>query len=402
MRVFISAFESEPNAPTEAGLAWSWAKAYCSRGYEVHVLCGTPQSESQLAQWQSQGIVLTVLGNSLDANQNTAPQKPIDFLMRYRRYKAWSSAVTRFLEFNASASKKDFVHHVSWGSVRLMPPRPPLGVKLIWGPLGGAQLPTFNGLTIRSYAHEFIRLATFPVALVAGASFVLIRRGDIYALATNSATFAFLKLIGCPKVNYMLADGVADEDVSYRSRTMNGKQLSLVWAGRFIPTKRPDLAIKISNELNARGVPTRLTLFGSGKELPRLISLAARTSPAESLVFHERIPWLAMKNKLRDFDYLVFTSMRDSSCPAVLEAASKGVPSIGFSSSGYKKFFEANATVTIGKYVEHNFVSQIVNKVIQQGLEREAYKVKSKACIELAVAYSWTKKIAQIESLLNE
>ncbi|WP_419202768.1 glycosyltransferase [Paenarthrobacter nitroguajacolicus] len=156
----------------------------------------------------------------------------------------------------------------------------------------------------------------------------IMHKDPTLTLATNSATLAFVRSLGITSAKQMLADGIQPERIAAATNDKLGDPVELVWLGRMVASKRADVAIGLLSSLHKRGIPARLTLIGDGPERPTLERKVKDLELSGFVEFSGRIPWEQTFDYYDRSHFLVFTSMRDSSCPAVVEAAARGLPSL--------------------------------------------------------------------------
>lgn len=390
-QVILTAFEAYPKVGTEAGLAWMWARSYGTLGFKVTVITSTEQSSEQLQEWRREGISILV-GRRSTSNQ--APLGVISFIKSARAYSSWRKYAERNIS-ELGLTSSDIVHHVAWGSARLRHPLPAADTdcKVIWGPLGGGQLPVFRGLRPKAYAQELIRLTSFIFAILDRPSFWRRRKRPDIVFATNRSTQIFLRIRGLGGSKLMLADGVEQTVVKNRV-SIPECDVRLFWAGRLVATKRPDLAVKIAARLNER-VKTNLVLAGTGPELDNLIQLAQ--SLRVEVVFCGKVRWERMFEYYKQANLFLFHSMRDSSCPAVLEAASFGLPSVGLRVSGAGDMVPIEVLGGPNRFKgETKFVAECCEEILVLLGNPTKYLNSVQSAIHFAQKNTWDAKVNTI------
>jgi glycosyltransferase involved in cell wall biosynthesis len=95
-------------------------------------------------------------------------------------------------------------------------------------------------------------------------------------------------------------------------------------------------------------------------------------------------------------DFLVFTSVRDSSCPAVLEAASFGVPTLGLRINGLEDFFPNTFVLGPTKLVDNrSFASEIAEQLVQF-LKSDGWNSCHDNAVIFAESHLWTIKASRL------
>lgn len=399
--VYLTAFEARPNVGTEAGLAWNWAKSYLSKGYIPVVLTSTIQNTDEVSLWDEAQIKIITLAKG---KLNTAPQGFVAMTRASLEFSAWRKSCERFLD-SLPQDTNGIVHHISWGSARLRPPLPSRKSNLVSviGPLGGGHIPILKGLTFRSAVSEILRLATFLVSFVNRPILWFGRAKPSLVLTTNFQTEKFLIAKGFKETFPMFADGISPDSVSHNfiEKHVGQSEYQLLWAGRFVPTKRPDLAVKIAAEISKRGHPVCLQMAGSGPELKKVVDIAKNLKVRTD--FLGKVPWIEMTNRYDSSLVFLFHSMRDSSSPGILEAASRGVPSVGLRVSGAADFVPRDVFLGPNRFdSDEEFVLQAAVAIEELIMDSSKYKEISEQAVSFAMTQTWDLKVETVMKMLGK
>lgn len=388
-RVAITAFEATPRTATEAGLAWQWSSAYRALGHDVTVFTQSSVTVDQRLDWLNAGVnIVEIAGESAPRTASGM----LGLISSRRLYGAWSRAV----QGRVVRENFDIIHHVSWGSVRLRPPFAKLKdptVRTIWGPLGGGHHARFLGIRPREWTAEIARSLTF---LLVGSYRWARRSGrNSQVLVTNEETRLFLarrRVTSTP----MLADGVPTGYLAETPRNLLPRPLRLLWTGRMVGTKRPDLAIRVLLRLRSQGLPVELTLVGDGPERGKLGRLAATLGVKAHVTFSGTVDWSEMQAVYDEHDILLFHSMRDSSCPAVLEAAARGVPSVALRIQGVGSAVPNEVARGPRAFsCTRELVDALTSACIELS-EAKAYEEASRAALAFAREETWQAKVSRL------
>jgi len=401
VKIVITAFEAHSNEGTEAGLAWQWANAYRRLGHDVTVYSQAEEAVDT-KEWARSGIDFIQIGSSA---RTSAPQGILQLIAAKSTYSRWINQVS--LRAAEDMSSADLVHHVSWGSVRLLPPF--LGInrssttRYVWGPLGGGQHAYFRGLQLRAFVPEIFRSISFPISRNQLKRFLKECGDRLTLISTNEETTSYLKKSGAKHVHAMLADGIQTSSIKKSARIRTQHPIRLLWLGRMVATKRPDVAIKVLRELADRGVSARLTMVGDGPMRPRLIQLAHSLRVRESCSFTGRVPWSKTGSIYEMADLLLFHSMRDSSCPTVVEAASYGVPTVGLRIQGLGSMvpLQVAAGPSAIRGVPE-LIKSLADECVTYLNARESYCEASNEALIFASQQSWDVKVQRILEALEE
>lgn len=395
MRIVLTAFEARADVGTEAGLAWNWGRAYRALGHEVTVLTQSGSSGAAHDEsWVAAGIRLVQLGGFPDT---AAPHGLADMGRHLLRYGRWISAVDRWL----ATHRHDMLQHLSLSSVRLRWPRPPLGVVFVLGPVGGAHVPPLRGLLPRDVAPEAVRAASVPVLGAARLWDVRAHRAPDVVLSTNRESTRFARAIGLGPVHDMLTDGIDAARVAAGPRTAVPGALRLMWAGRMVGTKRPDIAVRVLRLLRDRGHGATLVMMGDGPARPSTERLVARAGLEDAVRFTGTAPWSAVMLGYEMSAVYLFTSMRDSSCPSVLEAAALGLPSVAIRHQGVGTNVPEEAAPGPGRVGSIGGLVSTMSTAVEHLLVGSTYAASSRACLEFASRQTWDRKAAAVLELVE-
>lgn len=395
MKIAITAFEARPRSGTEAGLAWNWARAYRDLGHDVTVLTqASAVAPGDRETWAGAGVEVRGAGGRA---YTVAPHGAIEMVRNYGRYTTWVRQTEGLL---AGSPDVALLHHVSLSSARLAWPVPHPSTRVLLGPLGGGHLPPLRGLPRRHLMSEGLRGASLPL-LGAGRRLALARQGHPgVVLSTNAETSAYLRRCGVQAVTPMLTDGISEEMIATAPRAVSPRR-RLLWAGRMVGTKRPDLALHLTAALRRRGEPVELVMAGDGPELRSLELLAGALGITGSVRFLGRLTWQQMLGEYDAADLYVFVSMRDSSCPGVVEAAARGVPTLAVRHQGVgylvpSKVADGPEEVRSTRQVVDDLVAAYAHATVP-----DEYGVRSQLAIDFARTMTWSTKAAAALALVD-
>lgn len=330
----------EPSGASEGSVAWRWASAYKALGHEVEVFTAQSQDRFFTPEDLTQ-INVHFLGTEM--NSDKSPHSVTQAFRLLGQILRWNRVLARSL---TTLDSFDVVHHVSLSTIRVPSPLRPLGVKLIWGPLGGAHVGRLQGLQGRAFLFESIRNVSIWVSFL---NFKLtggFKRYSGLILATNEETKQFAESLGAKSVQMELSDGLTPDWIESRNTLPDPKgttkEVSITWAGRLVASKRPDLAIKTLKRLADDGITARLSFYGEGPEKENLRALSTDLGVKEHVVLAGRKDPSLMPQIIAESDLCLFTSFRDSSSPLLLEALGLDVPCIAVRMQGVAACFPAN------------------------------------------------------------
>lgn len=319
MKVLVSAFQCAPGYGGEIGNGWSWSTSLADHGHEVTVLTHSDFRELVLA------------GGRPDIDFQFVDQPswvpvPLAGIDMYDMYRRWQNSA---YEHAAALGREwDVIHHTGWGSLHLGSRLWKLPAPLIYGPIGGGQTAP------RAYRHYFGQhwpvelarsVATGPVLKLNGLTRQTLRNSAV-VLVTNSDTESACRRLGATDIRYFLADGVPQEWIGSARQRPAGVPVVL-WVGRMIARKAPELAVEAFAELR-KSVRARLVMAGDGPLLPRVTATVNRLGLTGDVELLGQVPWPELAGLFASSSLFLFCSLRDSSSAQFLEAMGKGLPGV--------------------------------------------------------------------------
>ena len=403
MNICLVGFVCQPNGATEAGIAWNWALGYAELGHQVTVLTHGSQriffglaEDSSSSSHIVSGINIIFVGTR-DKNP-VAPTSLISMSLMFRSYRKWQKLALKSIR----NQKFDFIHHVSWSTCRIRSAFISRQEKVIWGPLGGGHFAQISNVPTKDKVYELVRNWSIRLSKIQYYGRNLKSRGNVIALSTNAASFSYLISIGIQDVRSELADGIhlvtpykpVEKFPVYRP-------IKLIWAGRIIASKRPDLAVSILEELRTRGMNATLTFLGTGNFFPTLLKRIAKSKYRSSVEVLGQVTWEKSVQSISNSDFLVFVSVRDSSCPAVLEAASFGVPTIGLRINGLHDFFPETFVVGPTKMSDEKIFTKSVADKLVNFMESGKWESCHHEAIRFANTQLWRTKASRVIEIIE-
>ena len=349
LKILLTAYCVSPLRGSEPGTAWRTAVALVEDGNEVVLL-----TSAQLAkEVENVSIPPNLRILRIDAS-------PPHVLNRgrvgtYLRYWLWMRSASRAVDELLGKEHFDVAHHISWGSLPWGAPIDGQKIPMVFGPIGGGQkIPT-------EFLGEFglrERLVQHGRAVAIGLSALnpkarAAARGSTVSLATNSASERLLRSAGSSHVVPFLADVTPPSLLDRETIDFEQRQDIVLWVGRLLPLKAPGLAIRVLALLPEE---VRLVYVGDGPEVEATRSLAGALGVEERVSFLGHLPWDQLSAQFDLAKVLLFTSLRDSSGPQLLEAGARGLPIVAIGHHGAGEWVPAAA----GNLVDPTTVSDTV------------------------------------------
>lgn len=159
------------------------------------------------------------------------------------------------------------------------------------------------------------------------------RHKNLYMLCASAYTANDLNLLWAyPKKMFKWAyfTGVPKIDIDNLIRNKPTKEVALLWVGRFIDWKHPELAVCLMENLIKSGYKVHLTMIGSGPLLGQVRELITSMKLNKHITLTENLPNNEVRNIMLESNIMLLTSNQQEGWGAVVnEAMSSGCVAIG-------------------------------------------------------------------------
>jgi len=399
LKILLSAFACRPDRGSEPGVGWNWARSLSAR-HEVHVV----------TQHRNQAAI------EAELEHDPLPNTHFHYVpMPFRRTAGWPLGLgwLPYYWWQWKAHKHaaklhaehhfDVVHHVTYVVWRAPSFMWKLGMPFVWGPVGGGQnIPRgfHRVLGWRGAVRERIRelaqeLGWFHPSVRATA------RGAAIILAANTPTKDVLPRIWRNKAHQMLDAAVSERALMpARSVHAEASELRLLWVGQLVPIKGLRLLLQA---IAAIAPPRRLSLsvIGEGPERPGMEQLASSLRLTSEISFAGWVPHPEVSKSYSAADALVFTSLRDSSGNALLEAMAAGLPAICLDWAGPGDITTDECAVRIFPQSPGQVIRDLASAIVRLR-DNPELRLRMGTCARARVLtmFTWERKALELEGLL--
>lgn len=336
MRILLFAYNCIPGAGSESGIGWNWASRL-PEDAEVYVLAHPQNRAAVLRYLESRPIARlhfewVSLPGLLDPWEGPRP-----LLLIRVRYTLWQLAAYLHARRLLRRMPFDVVHHVSWGTMTGLTLGWALGPPFIWGPIGGGHLGPIRMFRYLGtpWLGEWLRNLRIRLARITPWVVLAARRAKL-VLVANQETYERIRALGVTRVQLM-PDVAVDPDFAPDEvpiRHVGGTPI-VAWVGGLEPHKAPTLAIEAFAQAT-RVQPGTLWMMGSGSMGPSCLRLAQRLGVADQVKLWGQVPHEKIADYLACADLFLWTSLRDTFLPAVLEAMAWGLPVVALDHQGIR------------------------------------------------------------------
>jgi len=395
MRVLLSAFQCAPGLGSEPGTGWHWATTLPRLGHEVTVLTSSTQREL-IRSAGPQSAEFRFVDDPWALPEHGVPP----LVRSYDFYRRWQDAALR--QIAANAQQYDVAHHVTWASLHLGSQLWRLPVPLIYGPIGGGQTapPGYGRYFGRGWGAETLRTAATGSLLKLNKRSRETLRHSAVTLVCNSATEAAVKRLGARDVRFMLADGLASENLSEPRPRPPGLPV-VFWVGRMLPRKSPVLAVEAFAHLR-RAMPARLVMAGDGPLRGQVRAAIDRLGLAADVDLLGHVSLAELRQLYDSASVLLFSSLRESFGAPFLEALGRGLPTVALDLHGIADADVGDAAVKVPLPPDPRDLAGHIGAGLQTILSDGIWESRSVAAVKWASSWVWESKAATATQIYQE
>jgi glycosyltransferase involved in cell wall biosynthesis len=324
-----------PKGGSEPGKGWWWSCAL-SHFFQLHIIT----SPHSIENCKNQRIVA-------DNNWIFHPTKftitTWKFPWGLLQYRKW---LNEALEIAGTIDKENLVglHHVTLGSFRYLPRYEKLNIPYVLGPLGGGETTPlaliFNRCVPFKHKLSEIFRSLFNYSFALYPSLRRTMSNANLVLATSNESERVVQAIGARKTHVLFPDALQYPDTS-PSRERSTRQdalkteVRLVWQGRPLWWKGPDIAVELLIRLRKAGLPVCLDLVGHwDHQSMKHVLVEQAKEVIDSLKFVPSVSASDFPKLLSQYHGFVATSLHDSGGIPLLEAQSLGLPCLSLGLGG--------------------------------------------------------------------
>jgi len=398
-KVLLSAYACEPGRGSEPEVGWRWATEL-ARYHEITVL----------TRANNQPVLESALEKLPEPRPRFLYYDPPALWLRWKArglpvslfYARWQWGARNWIRHQLP--NYDLLHHVTFNSFRQPGYWWETAPPIVLGPLGGGQICPWPFLWHfgRRLLPELIRSLTV-LAAPALPSLHLSFRAAAVILAVNPETARRIPAPYRPKVRLMLETGIApDQILPPRPLAVNGP-VRVLWLSRMEKIKAGTLAVT-AYALARRLEPTlRLSMVGDGPDAGAVKATATRLGVASLIQWHGRVSREQIPALLASHDVFLFTSVRDTSGNALLEAMAAGLPAVTLLHHGQAEIATDQTAIRIPPTQPSPTAAAIAEALVSLARNPQLrHRMGEAARQRVLELYLWPRKAAQMNAIYEE
>ena len=323
----------------------------------------------------------------------------------YRHYREWQKRTYEIAKGIIAENKIDVIHQLNMIGFR----EPGYlwkikDIPFVWGPIGNmAPIPLefLEGCTTKDKLKLCMKNFISYWQARSGRVSKAIRRADKLITVLKSTSDIIKSNYGIDDVTVMPETGLK---VTQRvvHEIPAERPLKLLWVGRFIPTKKLDIALKILSECNSKRFELHIVGWGSVEEEMHYREISEKLGVGSQCIWHGKIPNAMVHQLMRESDIFFFTSILEGTPHVVLEAISNNLPVLCFDLCGQGVIINDKIGWKIRVDSLENAereMSKILNLIDK---DRTLLLKKSVNCEERKPELSWENKIKQVVQIYED
>jgi len=393
MKILLSAYACEPNRGSEPGVGWNWAKQMAGFAdvWVITRLNNKAAIESELREHPVPALHFVYYDIATWLRFWKKKERGL-----YLYYVLWQMAAyvkARKLHDNHHF---DVVHHVTFGNLWLPTFMPFLGIRFIWGPIGGGeQVPILyrSDYSARAKFEEFMR-DTILATLSFNPFFLLAFRNADLVLTRTQNTFEKVRGMDRHKrIKKMVETGVEKQNLFVKSGAKGNRFLKVISVGRLIHWKGLDLALRAFARAFGDNSTARMLIVGDGPDKTRLQEICLSERIIDKVDFVGYLAHEKVLEHMSQSSIFLMPSLKEGGSWVLLEAMTCGLPIICLDIAGASEIVNDKCGIKITPDTPAKTVQELTGALLKlahdYGLRKRMGEVGRKRVRSL---FCWDKK----------
>ena len=404
MNILLSAYACEPHKGSEPGVGWNWLLELVKSGHNVSVLTRSNNKKSIDEYLELTNSCISRV-NFIYFDLNPSAQlfkKRLNATLLY--YLLWQFGAYLYLKNNEILSEIDVIHHLTFGSVRHFSFLCLLKKPFILGPIGGGETSPFwlrPFIGFRGFVGEYIRDIANYLVFLDPIHRLGLKKATLIACKTDQSVNLIPKKYR-HKVITMTEIGITTPPHLHHQSPTEAlvKCKKCLFVGRFLPWKGILILLRIFAVALRKDPCITLTIIGEGPQFKKIYLMIHKLGIDKNVTL---VPWIP-KNELiqyyKSHGIFLFPSLHDSSGNVILEAASFGLPAIGFDLGGVGyliKKYKLGMTISTNTRMSMRLLEQrFSDKILELASNPDIWQCNSISVSESVRKLTWASRISEL------
>lgn len=405
MNILINAYACAPNWGSEQGMAWHWITEL-AKMHNLYVI-----TEGEWKKEIEEAVALLDVKDNIHFYYNPVSDKIRSMCWNqgdwrfYWYYRKWQKKTLTIARQICSEHRIDIIHQLNMIGFR----EPGYlwniyDTHYIWGPVGGMEivpLSYLSGMPLSKKTKYIVKNMLNHLQIRYSTRVCkAIHRADIVIAATQGTYNSFVKLHHIKPV-YMNEAGCTILE-QHTAHNFNKDQLDILWVGRFLDTKKLDIAIRTIAKV--KDLPVFLHIVGSGSDTENAMyqQMADKMGISNNIKWYGKLANKKVQEMMNQMDLFLFTSVLEGTPHVVLEAITNCLPILCIDTCGQGQLVNEaigwKVPLTNPQQNSTDFAA-ILRRII---INRDEIKQKSDNCKQRQRKLSWENKLVTMNKIYQQ
>lgn len=405
MNILINAYACAPNWGSEQGMAWHWI-IELAKMHNLYVI-----TEGEWKKEIEEAVALLDVKDNIHFYYNPVSDKIRTMCWNqgdwrfYWYYRKWQKKTLTIARQICSEHRIDIIHQLNMIGFR----EPGYlwniyDTNYVWGPVGGMEivpLSYLSGMPLSKKTKYIVKNMLNHLQMRYSARVgKAIHRADIVIAATQGTYNSFVKLHHIKPV-YMNEAGCTMSE-QHTAHNFNKDQLDILWVGRFLDTKKLDIAIRTIAKVKDLLVFLHIVGSGSDTENAMYQQMADKMGISNNIKWYGKLANKKVQEMMNQMDLFLFTSVLEGTPHVVLEAITNCLPILCIDTCGQGQLVNESigwkVPLTNPQQNSTDFAA-ILRHII---INRDEIKQKSDNCKQRQRELSWENKLVTMNKIYQQ
>lgn len=405
MNILINAYACAPNWGSEQGMAWHWITEL-AKMHNLYII-----TEGEWKKEIEEAVALLDVKDNIHFYYNPVSDKIRTMCWNqgdwrfYWYYRKWQKKTLTIARQICSEHRIDIIHQLNMIGFR----EPGYlwniyDTHYIWGPVGGMEivpLSYLSGMPLSKKTKYIVKNMLNHLQIRYSTRVCkAIHRADIVIAATQGTYNSFVKLHHIKPV-YMNEAGCTILE-QHTAHNFNKDQLDILWVGRFLDTKKLDIAIRTIAKV--KDLPVFLHIVGNGSDTENAMyqQMADKMGISNNIKWYGKLANKKVQEMMNQMDLFLFTSVLEGTPHVVLEAITNCLPILCIDTCGQGQLVNEaigwKVPLTNPQQNSTDFAA-ILRRII---INRDEIKQKSDNCKQRQRKLSWENKLVTMNKIYQQ
>ena len=223
-------------------------------------------------------------------------------------------------------------------------------------------------------------------------------------LVCNPEAMAALPQKCQEKAQFFAVNGISSEDLSlYEPKPTDAEQFRILSAGKLIPLKGFELAIKAFAEFSRKHPEATFTIVGDGPEYGHLVEVARNSQVDHAVIFEGWRPRSEVLELMASCDLFLFAGLRDGGGQVIVEAMSMGKPVVCLDIGGPAIHVSGDTGIKVAATTPETSVTELAAAVERLYAEPELrQEMGTTARTRVEEIYHWDRAGERISDIYRQ